>query len=519
MLHRDRIVALYDLHSWAGLIFGLLIFIICASGALAVFSTELDHWANPSLRTDPSLPQTLDADAALARLSPLVPIRPDRATTLALPGAHPGLYSLATPNSAERLNRTYLDAHSGKLTAPRESHMYWYLRHLHVRLMNHWYGRVFIGLIGMAMLISVVTGILIHQHPVRGLFRMRWRPGKGMRAFMADLHKWLGVWGMLFHLMIAFTGTWLGIDYHLLAPPVGLAKYDGDADRARNALNRNTPPPSAETMPMLALQPLVQRAQADIPGLLPTYIRLDNWGRSNAVVTIAGNLPYSLVTERGSHVRYSGSDGSLIAKQDAREQGFWPQVISAMGPLHYGYFGGTWIKLLYLGLGLMPAVLALSGCVIWYERRQRVKRAEAAQTAVAASRAAHLVAALFASGWVALLLGLVAPSLSALAGWPIGTNPMTPLFWWPWIALALGFLCLRNAALIGAVATALSALLCLLAFGVTWRPPLDGIVIGVGIAALLCALLHGWLCRMFWQASAQTHQMPRKTSTAPSTTA
>lgn len=518
MLHRDRIIALYDLHSWAGLIFGLLIFIICASGALAVFSPELDHWANPSLRTDPTLPQRLDADAALARLAPLAPIRPDRPTTLALPGAHPGLYSLPTPNPAERLNRTYLDAHGGMLTAPREAHMYWYLRHLHVRLMNHWYGRVFIGLIGMTMLISVITGILIHQHPVRGLFRMRWRPGSGMRAFMADLHKWLGVWGMLFHLMIAITGTWLGLDYQLLTPPVALAKYDGDAGQARIALNRQTPPPSAETAPMVALQPLVDRAQADYPGLLPTYIYLENWGRTNATVTVTGNLPYSLVMERGIQMRFSGRDGSLIAKQDSRTQGFWPQVISAIAPLHYGYFGGTWIKLLYLGLGMMPALLALSGSVIWYERRQRVKRA-ASEQETRTGRAARIVAALFGGGWVALLLGLVLPSLLALAGRPIGSEPMTPLFWWPWIGLATALFCLRSAARIGAVACLLSALLCLLAFAVSWRPPLDGITISVGMAALLCALLHGWLGRMFWRAAGQPHQISRKISTSPSTTA
>ncbi len=496
-MHRDRIVALYDVHSWAGVLFSLLIFVICASGALAVFSMELDRWANPALRVPLDQPQQVDADAALAILGRSIKLNFDRPVSLALPGAHPGLYSLPSPNAAERLHRTYLDAVSGAVTAPRQAYTYWFLRHLHVRLMNHWYGRVFIGAIGMAMLLSVVTGILIHQHPLRGLFRMRWRPGKGARALLADLHKWLGVWGMLFHLMIAFTGTWLGLEYAILKPPVALAKFDGDAAAARQALTRPTAPPAVQPADMVPLAMLIKQAEQHQAGFVPSLIRLENWGRSNAEAVLHGNLPYSLIAEGQMVFRFSGLDGRLIALRDSRQEGAWAQIAMAMKPLHYGYFGGLWLKLLYLLLGLAPAILALSGALIWFERRQRIKRATAAESGRAMARARRVVVALFAGGWLAILLGLVAPSLVALAGGHIGSDPMTPLFLLPWAGAALLLGLLRHEYQIAQYSMLAGTALALAAAGIAVVPPFDGPSLAVGVAALLLALVHAWLWHVF----------------------
>jgi len=41
MLSRKR---LYSLHAWLGLQLGLLLFIICFSGTVAVFTPEIDAW-------------------------------------------------------------------------------------------------------------------------------------------------------------------------------------------------------------------------------------------------------------------------------------------------------------------------------------------------------------------------------------------------------------------------------------------------------------------------------------------
>jgi uncharacterized iron-regulated membrane protein len=43
-------------------------------------------------------------------------------------------------------------------------------------------------------------------------------------------------------------------------------------------------------------------------------------------------------------------------------------VIQWFGPLHTGNFGGTIIKSLYVVVGLAPALLFITGFVIWWQR-------------------------------------------------------------------------------------------------------------------------------------------------------
>lgn len=504
MLHRDRIVALYDVHSWAGVLFSVLVFILCVSGAAAVFSGELDRWANPVLRVNPSAPVRVDADAALQVLTAAAPQRPDRPIQLALPGPQIGLYSIPAATPLERHNRIYLDPTNGRVTAPRQVYMYWYLRHLHVRLMNDWYGRVFIGLIGMAMLLSVVTGILIHQHPIRGLFRMRWRPRKGARALLADLHKWLGVWGMLFHLVIAFTGTWLGLQPLILKPPVAVAKFDGNVAAAEAALMRRPSPPAEDRGTMARLAPLVERAATDLPDLVPTYLLLENWGRANAVVTVYGNLPHTLVAEHQSFVRYAAVAGTLLEVSDVRRDTIWQQIASATKPLHYGYFGGVWVKVMYLLLGIMPAILALTGALIWFERRQRLKgpKEDAARDGIAR----RSVVAMLGGGWLAFLAGLIVPPVVAALGWPMGSAPMTPLFWLSWIGLAILMTFLPDTRRIAACSAAAGAVLPALGIAATLQSPFDGVSAAVAAAFAVLVAIQAWLWRRWAGRSGVAHR-------------
>lgn len=59
---------LFVLHSWAGIVTGLLMFIVCFSGSVVVFKNEIDLWANPSLAQLPRADKPAPLDAVLAQL-------------------------------------------------------------------------------------------------------------------------------------------------------------------------------------------------------------------------------------------------------------------------------------------------------------------------------------------------------------------------------------------------------------------------------------------------------------------
>ena len=60
------------LHTWAGLIFGWLLFAIFATGTLAVFDSEIDNWMRPEVRSH-DLTQLQAAQRGLAYLTQHAP--------------------------------------------------------------------------------------------------------------------------------------------------------------------------------------------------------------------------------------------------------------------------------------------------------------------------------------------------------------------------------------------------------------------------------------------------------------
>lgn len=485
-MHRDRVAALYDVHSWAGVLFAVLVFIVCASGAIAVFSSELDHWSNPALRTPAGARISVDIDRAFASFAAVRPIPVGDDTSIGLPRELRNSYEIFARKTDEPQARLYVDATSGAVHEARQSYLFWYLRHLHVRLMSPEYGRLFVGIIGIAMLLSVATGVLIHKHLLRDLFRMRWKVGRGGRALMSELHKWVGVWGLLFHLTISLTGTWLALESYI--SPVIRAGLSAPEEPAAQA---DTSPSSVTAASMLPLAPLLERAKRDLAGLEPTYIGVEKWGTRAATVTVAGNLPGALIQESVAHVQFSAVSGDLEVIDDPRTQGFWAQLRAALEPLHYGYYGGFWLKVLYLLSGFTPALLSLTGALIWFDRRSRLqgtaRRRDGAVSAASESTMRRTLVALVSGSWIALLGALVLPLPAALAGAPVGSATMTPLFYGLWAAATAWMFTLRFGASMGQTALRVGAALMVVIPLLAWSTPHDAIGMGLSIGATVLA--------------------------------
>jgi uncharacterized iron-regulated membrane protein len=91
---------------------------------------------------------------------------------------------------------------------------------------------------------------------------------------------------------------------------------------------------------------------------------------------ISGRMPGAgrLRSPYGSDVSFDAQTGSLLAVNDVRRAGLWTQIEDAMGPLHFGTFGGLPVKILWCLLGLTPGTLAMSGFLIWRARRSRASQ-------------------------------------------------------------------------------------------------------------------------------------------------
>ncbi|WP_293775606.1 PepSY-associated TM helix domain-containing protein [uncultured Oxalicibacterium sp.] len=358
---RRTLVILYALHSWAGIVTGLLLFIVCFSGSVVVFKNEIDLWANPSLRALPHVAQLVGPDLVLKNLAERYP--GSKPESLWYPDTiNPAWMAFIKPADKPERMKIAVRADTGEVIGPVDSELGQFFRMIHVFL---FFGpRWIVGFLGVAMFFLIVSGFVIHRKILKELFTVRWR--KSLRVTGSDLHKSLGIWGLVFHLMIAFTGAWLG-----LTPVFERAySYVSGSGGARPAAMKMRDKMAEQPARAVSINALLQQAQQDMPGLQPNRIALRDTGKPNASVILLG--PVDDLWFSNARVTYQG--GKLKEKNDPRQNGFWSQFNGLMEPLHFGDYGGIVMKWLYFLIGLSPALLSLSGTLLWMERRKLKQR-------------------------------------------------------------------------------------------------------------------------------------------------
>ncbi|HWK99437.1 MAG TPA: PepSY-associated TM helix domain-containing protein, partial [Parapedobacter sp.] len=245
----------WRLHHWVGLYTGILIGVLSITGAVAVFIPEIDaliqkhHYS--AVSTDPStrVPQFGES------IDSLVNRFPDyRSMAITLPHkqGHVVQVDLITPvgNTNVRYD-FFVDGGTDRVLGQRnhQNSLANYLRQMHVRLYEGYWGRQLVGIGGIALAFVAITGLVIYGNFMKRQVWPAIRNRTNIRIVMADWHKLLGISALAFNLVIALTGAWLGLQPWLM-------KW----------LDIKTPNSYAATMVM---EPAADRAQAiDWPALL-----------------------------------------------------------------------------------------------------------------------------------------------------------------------------------------------------------------------------------------------------------
>jgi len=400
--------ALFAGHSLAGICLGALLYLVCLSGTIALFVDELTPWTQPAVRATAAAPAaSLDALVAAVhpRLAggraPLVILEPgvagDRVARVKWrrpDDSHNRIVDLSA-RTAQPLDVPYLGVPA-------------FLADLHTDLLlpKPW-GRYLVGLAGLVMLLSAATGILVHRKPLRQAFTLRTRRSR-LLAY-TDWHKIMGLWGLPFHLVIAYTGALLGLAGVLVAA-TGASAFGGDRAAAQAAFQGNIPEAAGVAAPTTGLDALVADATARYRGTTPERVIVWHYGDANATVRVDLHDPGTL-SSADTLVLYDGATGAFRSALPL-DASSGRRVFSAVTPLHYGDYAGLVLKAIYALLGLGASLLCASGTLIWLERRSQRHgaradarhrpRLEAAVAGLFAGLPLVMVLALHAGVWDAL---------------------------------------------------------------------------------------------------------------------
>ncbi|MEM1380700.1 MAG: PepSY-associated TM helix domain-containing protein [Pseudomonadota bacterium] len=368
----------YDLHSWSGLALGLFIFVVCFTGCLALFDAELHAWEDPAKRMAvPEQPAPMDATFTEWISEQLGEDGKAEFINFTFPTAYQPYYTaymnFETPNADGGHDHTAVqqswNAATGAPFEERGDGLSAWLRDFHRDLMwpaklgGRSVGRGLVGIAGVILLLSIVSGVVAHTKIMPELFTLRFF--RSMRLKWQDTHKVLGLWGLPFYTMIAVTGAIIGV-VTLLAPVIAVLTFKGDTEALFEAVIGAPLEASGRPANMLSVDD-IRGFTSDATNEPAWYVVANNWGDENARFDVYFQSTSQLKIVDGYQI--SGVTGERIPDSQFENVTAGSRTSQAVTPLHYGTYGGIVLKFVYFALGLSLAVITALGMMMWVERR------------------------------------------------------------------------------------------------------------------------------------------------------
>ncbi len=376
------------MHSWVGIVTGILLFVVSFTGALAVFAKpHLSIWASASESYVTSHVPTQAVENLINEYAQKVPQAFRENIHVFMPNgygftklvllyeSHDGdeNYQKEAAYVYEFNSQTYALEHkfygeTGDYYENRQSNMARYIGHFHADLhLGRPIGLILTGFLGLTLMVSVITGLYIHRDMFKQMFTFR--RNKSVDVVVADGHKLFGLWGSLFHIVIGFTGAILGLATIIMLPAAAYVSFNGDQERLIETFT---------AMPETVISHEYQKTQ--IVDVMVNVKSLDDKAVLRDLTIMALNDKNSVVYARtiggenvaSSIVKYSG-EGEFIKRMSSLGDILGPaiKVVEWIYPMHFGNFGGLFVKFIWSVLGLTTALIPLSGVMMWLAKRSR----------------------------------------------------------------------------------------------------------------------------------------------------
>jgi len=349
----------FRIHSFTGVVTGLMLFVICWSGTFAVLAKEIDWLVTPAARAEVrgewqswgAIMQAVEAAYPEARIRFLrAPLYRNAAAEVVV----------ALPR--QRPVRVYVDPYLGEV---RGAHSYFntqrFLRTFHMNL--------FLGNIGYYVVMTFALTMLVSLGAALVFYRRWWRrflhwPQRRGRAFWSELHRTAGLWSIWFLLVIGVTGGWYLYE-KLQSGPV---HYVGPAPLGLVA----PPTPSSDpASPSLPLDEVMVNARSAWPALDVKTVAFGRFSDAEDTVYLDGQAGFPLVRDRANQMHLDPRTAEVLWQNSAGDLPVYWLWSNMADPLHFGDFGGLWSKAVWFVFGLVLSGLILTGTWLHAHRLAR----------------------------------------------------------------------------------------------------------------------------------------------------
>jgi uncharacterized iron-regulated membrane protein len=366
------------IHKWSSLVCTAFMLLLCLTGLPLIFHEEIAELTGAQIEAPALASIPVPVRASLDQVIAAGKARyPDKVMMYMSQEAEaPDLWFLTMGARVDDPNfvSIAIDARTGKFVGepPIEGGgVLQFLYHLHVDLFAGTWGKLFLGAMGLLLLASIVSGVVLYAPFMRKLDFGAVRHDRSARLKWLDLHNLLGIVTLVWALVVGATGV-----VNTLAD-VLLQVWQSTEVAAMVKAHAGQAPIDPATTPLAPMQIAVANARAAQPGMAIAFIAFPG-------------TPFASPHHYGVYMRGDRALTARLVKPvlvDARsglvaDQRTLPWYLSALllsQPLHFGDYGGPGMKVVWALLDLATIVVLGSGLYLW------IRRARGAQPTTAAA--------------------------------------------------------------------------------------------------------------------------------------
>lgn len=351
------------IHKWSSLFCTVFMLLLCITGLPLIFHHEIGHL----LGTEVAAPD-LPAQTPAANLDRVIEVAKSRH-----PGKNPMFVSREpdddrvwyvtlsdTPTSETDLKQVAVDARTGKaLAEPKLDGGFIYVMFkLHVDLFAGLPGTLFLGFMGLLLLVAIISGVVLYGPFTRKLEFGTVRRQNSRWTKWLDLHNLLGIVTVVWTVVVGVTGS-----INTLADPL-IKLWQFDQVAQMTAPYKGLPPPARFASVEQSLQAAVRRE----PGMKIGFMAFPGTTFSSPhhyTVFMRGDSPLTSRTLKPVLV-----DARSAQVTDSRELPWYVTTLLISQPLHFGDYGGMPMQIIWALLDVITIVVLGSGLYLWLARRR-----------------------------------------------------------------------------------------------------------------------------------------------------
>ncbi len=360
-----------DLHLWLGLASGIFLFVVCITGTVLAFETEIRDGTREGMTVDP----VGELRAVSELIATVESAGGDSVTGVTLPPEAAAAYRFTVirtedgNSGAVVLVNPFTGSHQLEEASSADAFLTGTLRLHRWLLLGTPAGRPLVGAATITFLLLVVSGLVIWFPK-----KLRWRYIKqgfriktaaGWKRINHDLHNALGFYAAVFLLVMGLTGLCWSFDGYRegLGRLIGATIFDRGGPEFRSG---GGAPGEA-----VSIDAIISTARATFPerGELAVNLPSDRSPYYNIRFYPANR--WSPVAYDRLYLARAG-DHLALERFDDKRPG--ERLAGLIKPLHTGEIFGTFSKVLYFLACLVATSLPITGTLIWWNKKQKKHR-------------------------------------------------------------------------------------------------------------------------------------------------